>query len=174
MPIDMIKIKKLIRLLEQSDVSEIEISEDGASVRISRHNPSLEGSHFPPPVHYYVPSGSEHLPGSPAPAPHFGHPHAGPSPQTVADETHRAEADTGYPINSPMVGTFYRASSPDAQPFVSVGQTVRKGQTLCIVEAMKMYNPIESEIEGVVEAIWVENGQPVEFGQTLLVIKPSG
>jgi len=151
---DIRKIKKLIELLEESGVAEIEIHEGEESVRISRH-----GSVGPAtaPVQYVVDQ-----PPASAPVP------AATPPETPAAQENGIE---GHVVRSPMVGTFYRASSPTAKPFVEVGQTVNKGDTLCIIEAMKMFNQIEADISGVVKAILVENGQPVEFDQPLCIIE---
>ncbi len=156
---DIRKVRKLIDLLESSSVDEIEIHEGEESVRVSRHR-------APPaaPVHHYhaAPSGA---PPAPAPA---GVPAAGTaaSPDPAAD----SPLPPGYVVTSPMVGTFYQASSPGSRPFVSVGQRVAPGDTLCIIEAMKILNQIESEVAGEVRAIVAENGHPVEYGEPLFVI----
>lgn len=153
---DIRKIKKLIELLEESGVNEIEIKEGEESVRISRKSESA-------PAQYIV-----------APTPHMAHNSA---PAATAQESSEASAASapaqpeGHIVTSPMVGTMYRAPAPNQPPFVEVGQTVTVGQTLCIVEAMKMLNQIESDKAGTVTAILVENGQAVEFGQPLFVIK---
>ncbi|MCG3730805.1 acetyl-CoA carboxylase biotin carboxyl carrier protein [Vibrio cincinnatiensis] len=149
---DIRKIKKLIELVEESGISELEISEGEESVRISRHNPA------PAQVHYAA---------APAPAPAT-------APAPVAAEVPAAPAakvQTGHMVLSPMVGTFYRSPSPDSKSFIEVGQTVSAGDTLCIVEAMKMMNQIEADKSGVVTEILVEDGQPVEFDQPLVVIE---
>ncbi|NEX20391.1 acetyl-CoA carboxylase biotin carboxyl carrier protein [Thiorhodococcus mannitoliphagus] len=150
---DIRKVKKLIELLEQSDVAEIEIHEGEESVRISRH-----GSNAMP---MYMPQGM------PAPAPAQA-PAAGAAAQADADEE---EELAGEVIRSPMVGTFYRAPSPGAKAFVEEGQSVKAGDTLCIIEAMKILNQIECEQAGRVTRILVENGQPVEYNQPLFVIE---
>jgi acetyl-CoA carboxylase biotin carboxyl carrier protein len=153
---DIRKIKKLIELVEESGIAELEISEGEESVRISRH-----GAPAPAPVHY----------AAPAPAPV-----AAPAPAVAAAPV-AASAPTensipaGHQVLSPMVGTFYASPSPDAAPFVTVGQKVSVGEPLCIVEAMKMMNQIEADKSGVVTAILVENGQPVEFDQPLVIIE---
>ena len=147
---DIRKVKKLIELLEESGVAEIEIREGEESVRISRGTSA---------VHYAPPAPA---PVAPAPAP------AAPAPEAVAPVA--PPAPEGTVVESPMVGTFYGAPSPDSAPFVSVGQTVNVGDTLCIIEAMKIMNPIEAEIGGKVTAILADNGHPVEFGQPLFVI----
>lgn len=159
---DIRKIKKLIELIEDSGVSEIEIKEGEESVRISR------GPIGGDPVAAY-PAQPSYLAPPPAPAPAGAAPPpaAADGPGTAAE----VAASSGHTITSPMVGTFYRASSPTAKPFVDVGDTVSEGDTLCIIEAMKMLNQIESDTSGVVKAILVENGQPVEFGEPLFVIE---
>jgi acetyl-CoA carboxylase biotin carboxyl carrier protein len=148
---DIRKIKKLIELLEDSDVSEIEIVEGEESVRIARHSGV---SHAPLPAH---PTASMYAAAASA-AP------AVPAPP-AADLM-----PPGTLMESPMVGTFYRSSSPAAKAFVEVGQSVDKGDTICIIEAMKIMNQIEAEISGTVRAILVEDGQPVEYGEPLIVI----
>jgi acetyl-CoA carboxylase biotin carboxyl carrier protein len=150
---DIRKVKKLIELLEQSDVAEIEIHEGEESVRISRN--STTGT----PVFMSAPPG--YAPAAPAPAPA-----AEPTVAPAAEE-----APEGNLVRSPMVGTFYRAPSPGARPFTDEGQPVKVGDTLCIIEAMKILNQIECEKSGVVKRILVENGQPVEYNQPLFVIE---
>lgn len=142
---DIRKVKKLIELLEESGIDELEIKEGEESVRISRHSKT-------PAQQYY------------APAPMHA-PVAAAAPAAPA-----APALNGNVARSPMVGTFYRKSSPSSPSFVEVGQTVKKGDTLCIVEAMKMMNHIEAEASGVIESILVEDGQPVEYDQPLFTI----
>ncbi len=151
---DIRKIKKLIELLADSDLAEIEIHEGEESVRISRATSSIS-------VPVGVPSAT---------------PAAAPSPSVaVTGETEGGEASpelpSGHTVTSPMVGSFYRAPAPGAKPFVEVGQRVAEGDTLCIIEAMKMLNQVESDCAGVVAAILVENGQPVEYGQPLFIIE---
>ncbi|MCF9124967.1 acetyl-CoA carboxylase biotin carboxyl carrier protein [Vibrio parahaemolyticus] len=154
---DIRKIKKLIELVEESGIAELEISEGEESVRISRH-----GTAAPAPVHYAAAPVA-------APAPVAAAPVAeAPAP---AAEAPAAAVPAGHQVLSPMVGTFYRSPSPDAKSFVEVGQKVNAGDTLCIVEAMKMMNQIEADKSGVVTAILVEDGQPVEFDQPLVVIE---
>ncbi|WP_282177874.1 acetyl-CoA carboxylase biotin carboxyl carrier protein [Vibrio nereis] len=153
---DIRKIKKLIELVEESGIAELEISEGEESVRISRNGPAAA----PAPVHY----AAAPAPVAPAPAA----PAAAPAP---AAEAAAPAAPAGHQVLSPMVGTFYRSPSPDAKAFVEVGQSVKAGETLCIVEAMKMMNQIEADKSGVVTAILVEDGQPVEFDQPLVVIE---
>jgi acetyl-CoA carboxylase biotin carboxyl carrier protein len=147
---DLRKLKKLIDLVQESGIGEIEITEGEEKVRISRQvnaQPMLMAPAMSPMA----------MPGhmmAPAPA-------AAPVP----------EEPKGHTLKSPMVGTFYRAPSPGAPSFVEVGQSVTKGQTLCIIEAMKLLNEIESDATGTVKAILVENGQPVEYGQPLFLIE---
>ena len=145
---DIRKVKKLIELLEESGVAEIEIHEGEESVRISRYAAGA-------PVAAVAPA--------PTPMPAAA---AAPAPAAAADVT----TPEGHTVNSPMVGTFYRAPSPGAAAFVEVGQRVNVGDTLCIIEAMKMLNQIEADKAGVIEAILVENAEPVEYGQALFVI----
>ena len=159
---DIRKVRKLIDLLESSGVDEIEIHEGEESVRVSRHR-------APPaaPVHHYHAAPAGGVPPAPAPASAGGPaPGADAPPDTGAD----SQLPPGYVVTSPMVGTFYQASSPGSKPFVSVGQRVAPGDTLCIIEAMKILNQIESEVAGEVKAIIAENGHPVEYGEPLFVI----
>ena len=148
---DIRKIKKLIELVEESGISELEISEGEESVRISRNSPVSAA-----PIQYAA-----------APAPVAAAPAAAP----IAAEAAAPAVPAGHQVLSPMVGTFYGAPSPDAKPFVKVGQSVTAGETLCIVEAMKMMNQIEADKSGVVTAILLEDGQPVEFDQALVIIE---
>ena len=148
---DIRKVKKLIELLEESQVAEIEIHEGEESVRISRM-PAQPVVQAAPAIAMAVPAATV--------AP----------PAAVPEPAAEAAKPDGHEVTSPMVGTFYEAASPGAKPFVTVGQQVSTGDTLCIVEAMKMLNQIEADKAGKVSAILVENGQPVEFGQTLFVI----
>jgi acetyl-CoA carboxylase biotin carboxyl carrier protein len=149
---DIRKIKKLIELLEASDVSEIEIHEGEESVRISR-----QGTVLPPMAPVATPAAAVQEP----PA------GAAPGPQPPAAEPEPPK----HTVNSPMVGTFYRAPSPGAKPFVETGQKVAAGDTLCIIEAMKILNQIESDKSGTVTKALVENGEPVEYNQPLFVIE---
>ncbi|BFT31922.1 acetyl-CoA carboxylase biotin carboxyl carrier protein [Alteromonas sp. D210916BOD_24] len=151
---DIRKIKKLIELVEESGIAELEITEGEESVRIHRGPTGVQA-----PVNY-----SFAAPAAPqmAPAP----------AATVASEAPAAPAQPeGHAVKSPMVGTFYRASSPTAKPFAEVGQQVKVGDTLCIIEAMKMMNQIEADKAGVVKAILVENQDPVEFDQPMFIIE---
>lgn len=153
---DIRKIKKLIELLEDSDVSEIEIVEGEESVRIAR----ASGVTYAAPA----PVAAAPMAAAPAAAP------AAAAPVAAAPAADEAMLPPGTIMESPMVGTFYRSSSPTAAAFVEVGQSVNKGDTICIIEAMKIMNQIEAEISGTVRAILVEDGQPVEYGEPLIVI----
>ncbi len=152
---DIRKVKKLIELLEESGIAELEINEGEESVRISRYSTSAP----PAPVSYAVPPAP--VPAAPAAAP----------VEAPADEAGDEGIPSGHVINSPMVGTFYTAPSPGAKDFVNVGDSVAEGDTVCIIEAMKILNQIEAEVSGTVKAILAENAQPVEFGQPLIVIE---
>ena len=153
---DIRKVRKLIDLLESSSVDEIEIHEGEESVRVSRHRAPAAA-----PVHHYhaTPAGGV----APIPAP-------APGPAAAPDTGTENPLPPGFVVTSPMVGTFYQASSPGSKPFVSVGQRVAPGDTLCIIEAMKILNQIECEVAGEVTAIIAENGHPVEYGEPLFVI----
>jgi len=151
---DIRKVKKLIEMLEESSLSEIEIREGEEAIRISRGTSG--GTQV---VHM-------------APAPMHAAPHAAPAaPAAAPAATPAAALPAGHAVTSPMVGTFYRAASPEAKSFVDVGSQVNVGDTLCIIEAMKMMNEIESDKAGVIKAILKENGQPVEYGETLFIIE---
>ena len=149
---DIRKVKKLIELLEESGIAEIEISEGEDSVRISRY-----GANVAAPVPVAMPAMAAVPAAGPTPAP------ASPLAMTEAEED-------GHVVTAPMVGTFYNAASPGSAPFVQVGDRVNVGDALCIVEAMKMMNQIEAEVSGSIKSIRVQNGDPVEYGQILFVI----
>jgi acetyl-CoA carboxylase biotin carboxyl carrier protein len=149
---DLRKIKKLIELLEESNIGELEIKEGEESVRISRNGVA--------PVVTYA--------AAPAVAPAAVA--AAPASAVVADAPAKAANATGHVVRAPMVGTFYKSASPGSPPFVQKGQHVKVGDTICIIEAMKMMNQIEADKAGVIEAILVEDGQPVEFDQPLVTI----
>jgi acetyl-CoA carboxylase biotin carboxyl carrier protein len=149
---DIRKVKKLIELLEESGVAEIEIHEGEESVRISRQSAGVQ---MYPPM---------------AMMPQVAAPAAGPTPVAAAPEPAPA-MPAGHTVTSPMVGTFYRAPSPGASPFVEIGSQVNAGDTLCIIEAMKMLNQIEADKAGRIVAILVDNAEPVEYGQALFVIE---
>jgi acetyl-CoA carboxylase biotin carboxyl carrier protein len=152
--VDLRKLKSLIELVQQSGIAELEITEGEERVRISRGAPAGAAPASPPTVTV--------TPAAPlAPAP------AAAAPAAEASEPAPPE---GHVVRSPMVGTFYRAAAPGAKPFVEVGQAVKAGDTLCIIEAMKLLNEIEADRDGVVKAILVENGQPVEYGEPLFIL----
>jgi len=151
---DIRKVKKLIELLDESGIAEIEINEGEESVRISRYPTS--GPAMPMPMQQYA-----------APAPVAAAPVAVAETESTSVEC----AISGHSVNAPMVGTFYTAASPGAPDFCKVGDSVSEGDTVCIIEAMKILNQIEADKSGVVKAILVENAQPVEFGQPLIVIE---
>ena len=154
---DIRKVKKLIELLDESGIAEIEISEGDDSVRISRYAQNAAPIAQPaPPVAVAVPQ--------PAAAP------AAAAPAAAAAAPAAEPEEEGHVITSPMVGTYYSASTPGAADFVQVGDRVSEGDTLCIVEAMKMMNQIEAEVAGTIKSIRVQNGEPVEYGQVLFVI----
>ncbi len=153
---DIRKIKKLIELVEESGISELEISEGEESVRISR---APAAPAYPMMQQAYIPAAQQQIAPVATTAP-------------AAEQAAAVPASmSGHLVRSPMVGTFYRTPSPDAKPFIEVGQKVNVGDTLCIVEAMKMMNQIESDKAGVVKAILLDNGQPVEFDEPLVVIE---
>jgi acetyl-CoA carboxylase biotin carboxyl carrier protein len=151
---DIRKIKKLIDLIEESDVAEIEIHEGEESVRISRTSSAAQVVMQAAPV-------------APAPAPTA----VAPAPVAEAAPAPAPAQNTANAVKSPMVGTFYRSSSPEAPAFVEVGQSVSVGDTVCIIEAMKMFNQIEADRSGTVKAILVENGHPVEYNEPLIIIE---
>ena len=152
---DIRKIKKLIELLEESGIAELEIKEGEESVRISRQSSSV--------VQTVAQAAPMMAPPAAAPA-------AAPAAPAAAAPP-AAEAETGHQVKSPMVGTFYQAASPTSGPFVTQGQQVNVGDTLCIIEAMKMMNQIEADKSGKVKSILVEDGSPVEFDQVLFIIE---
>ncbi len=152
---DLRKLKKLIDLVEESGISELELTEGEEKVRISRH-PAAGQMQFAPAA-YMAPQMMHAAPAAPAAA-------------AVTEVAAASPAIDGHEVKSPMVGTFYRSPSPDAKPFVEVGSTVSAGDTLCIIEAMKLLNEIEADKSGVVKAILVENGHPVEYGEPLFII----
>ena len=151
---DLRKLKKLIDLVQESGIAELEITEGEEKVKIVKGGAAASGVATPA-----------------APAPMEAPPAAKePGRASAAAAQEPDAAQEGQLVKAPMVGTFYRSPSPDAKPFVEVGQTVKKGDTVCIIEAMKLMNEIETDISGVVKAVLVENGQPVEYGQPLLLI----
>ncbi|MDH3439527.1 MAG: acetyl-CoA carboxylase biotin carboxyl carrier protein [Gammaproteobacteria bacterium] len=153
---DIRKVKKLIELLDESGIAEIEITEGEESVRISRHASSAAAA----PVAVAAPAPA-------APAPVVAAAPAAPAPAAEPEED-------GHAVTAPMVGTYYSAPTPGSPPFVQVGDRINEGDTLCIVEAMKMMNQIEAEVSGTIKSIRVQNGDPVEYGQILFVIDQRG
>jgi len=149
---DLRKLKKLIDLVQESGIAELEVTEGEEKVRIAKHSTMTA-----PPANYMA-----HLQ-----QPQYLAPQAAPITPTAPEAD---ELPTGHIVKSPMVGSFYRASGPEVAPFAEIGQTVAVGDTLCLIEAMKLMNEIEADAAGVIKAILVENGQPVEYGQPLFVI----
>lgn len=148
---DLRKLKKLIDLVQESGISELEVTEGEEKVRIAKHYGAVAA-----PQQYYAAPVAMPAPGASAV-----------SSVNLDDED---ELPEGHVVKSPMVGTFYRSPSPGAEAFVQVGQSVKQGETLCIIEAMKLLNEIEADASGVIKAILLENGEPVEFGEPLFVI----
>jgi len=147
---DLRKLKKLIDLVQESGISELEVTEGEEKVRIVKHGAPQ------PQQAYYLPNQA---------------PQAAPAAVSSVDLDDDEDAlPEGHVVKSPMVGTFYRSPSPGADPFIEIGQSVKSGDTLCIIEAMKLLNEIESDATGVIKAILVENGQPVEFGEPLFIV----
>lgn len=146
---DLRKLKKLIDLVEESSITELEITEGEERVRISKSGAGTQS-------HVAVPPSVAS---------------AAPASATIATTEAGERSPEGHVVKSPMVGTFYRTSAPGSDPFVEVGQTVKVGDTLCIIEAMKLLNEIESDKDGTIKAILIENGQPVEYGESLFVIE---
>jgi acetyl-CoA carboxylase biotin carboxyl carrier protein len=149
---DLRKLKKLIDLVQESGIAELEITEGEEKVKIVR-------------------GGQVEVVPVSAPAPVVASAASAPAPVAAAPGAATPAASEGHAVKSPMVGTFYRAPSPDAKPFVEIGDTVKSGQTVCIIEAMKLMNEIEADRDGIVKAILVENGQPVEYGEPLIVFE---
>lgn len=148
---DLRKLKKLIDLVQESGISELEVTEGEEKVRIAKHYGAVAA-----PMQYAMPAQMPAPSGAPAV-----------SSVNLDDEDDTPE---GHVVKSPMVGTFYRSPSPGADAFVQIGSVVKKGETLCIIEAMKLLNEIESDADGTVKAILLDNGEPVEFGEPLFVI----
>ena len=147
---DLRKLKKLIDLVQESGIAELEITEGEEKVKIVKGG-SVSVAHA-----------------APAPAPAVAH--AASAPPAIASAAEAAPAVEGHVVKAPMVGTFYRSPSPDAKPFVEVGQQIKEGDVICIIEAMKLMNEIDADAAGTVKAILVENGQPVEYGQPLFIL----
>ncbi|MFT7723241.1 MAG: acetyl-CoA carboxylase biotin carboxyl carrier protein [Roseateles sp.] len=153
---DLRKLKTLIDLVSESNISELEITEADGKVRIVKSDPAAAVAAQP----VYA-----------APAAPVVHAAAVPAAAPAAAAPAPAPVETGHVVTSPMVGTFYRASSPNAKPFADVGQQVKEGEAICIIEAMKIMNEIETDKSGTITKILVENGQPVEFGQPLFILE---
>lgn len=160
---DLKLVKNLLDLISESEVNEVSIEEGDFKLKVKKK------SEAPSQLHYQLPPQQQQQ----APAPVTPQPAAAPSSGGSAEEATSESEPDGEAIKSPIVGTFYEAPSPDSDPFVKVGDTIKKGDTLCIVEAMKIMNEIESEVSGTIQKILVENGQPVEFDQPLFIIKKS-
>lgn len=159
---DLRKLKKLIELVEESSIAELEITEGEEKVRISKSGSGVQNYAFMPPgMQPVMPPVQQQAPASLPEVPNANE-------ASVADKN---AIPDGHIVKSPMVGTFYRAASPGASAFVEVGQKVKAGDTLCIIEAMKLLNEIEADKDGVIKAILLENGQPVEYGEPLFVIQ---
>jgi acetyl-CoA carboxylase biotin carboxyl carrier protein len=152
---DLRKLKTLIDLVQQSGIAELEITEGEEKVRISRGMPGGMPQAMPQPGTVYMTAPMMQPAAEPAAAP--------------AEPAAAAEPE-GHMVKSPMVGTFYRQSAPGAKPFVEVGQAVKAGETVCIIEAMKLLNEIEADQDGIIKEVLVENGQPVEYGQPLFIL----
>jgi len=145
--VDIRKIKKLIELIEESDIAEIEITEGEESVRINRYSNAVAPVQMAAPVAIAA------------------------APTPIAAEVDNVTPETGHAVKSPMVGSFYRSAAPGSAPFVEVGQSVKEGDTLCIIEAMKILNQIEADKSGVIKQILMENAQAVEYDQALFIIE---
>ena len=154
---DIRKVKKLIELLEESEVAEIEITEGEDSVRISRHSPGIKTV-----TQHMEASLDEEVIAAPS-----GDSSTATNKMPSSNVVNNAD---DFEVIAPMVGTFYSASAPDSEPFIQVGDNVKTGDTLCIIEAMKMMNPIEADASGTIKSIRIQNGEPVEFGQVMIVI----
>lgn len=155
-------IRKLIKMVEQSDIDSLEVSSWGRKVRILKHsNNSSAPAAAPAPVRAVPQPATAVVEATVT------------EPAAAAPEAPKVVVATGHEVKSPMVGTFYRSPSPDSKPYVEVGDTVKAGQTICIVEAMKLMNEIEADVAGTIAEIKVDNGQPVEYGQELFVITPA-
>jgi acetyl-CoA carboxylase biotin carboxyl carrier protein len=165
MDLDLKLIARLVRMMESADLTELEIEEQGTRVHLRRGREAAPSA--APVVHFASPPAQLATPAAPAPAP-------GPAPAEAAPAAAApSPGQEGKPFTSPMVGTFYRAASPDAEPFVDVGKKVGPDSVLCIIEAMKVMNEIKAEVSGVILAVLAENGDAVEFGQPLFLIGPA-
>ena len=164
--IDLDVVERLIRMLDDSGLDSLEIEDEETRIRLAK---TPDGGVVAGPMHFPAP------PPPPAPAPHPPHqePGSAPAPAAAPDAGDGGAASHLVDVTSPMVGTFYRAPAPDAPPYVEVGSSIGKGDTLCIIEAMKLMNELESELSGNVAEICVDNGEPVEYGQVLFRVDPS-
>jgi len=166
---DLAYLRKLIKILDQSTMTEMEIEEEGIKLRLAKQtNNKAEGQHGHIVPYYQMPA--------PMPQQQQQLPAAQQPETAAAEKTEEKKTEPGvtyYEMKSPIVGTFYRAPAPDADPYVEVGQEVESGTVLCIIEAMKLMNEIESDVKGKVVKIMVENAQPVEYNQTLFLIEPT-
>ncbi len=169
------EIRELLRIVAESGIEEVEVEQDGLRIVVRRNAPAIMMPQAMPPMPYAMP-----MPGAYPPAPMPPPPPAVPAPPTPGNAPAPAPAPPaaapeaavhGHVVKAPIVGTFYRASSPEAPPFAEVGQPIAKGDVLCIIEAMKLMNEIEAEVSGTVRQVLVQNGQPVEFDQPLFVIE---
>ena len=163
---DLRKLKKLIELVEESSIAELEITEGEEKVRISKSGSGAQNFAFVQPAMQPIMAPVQPQVQAPASGTETGE-----SKSSEFPGSHANGIPEGHIVKSPMVGTFYRAASPGANPFVEVGQSVKEGDTLCIIEAMKLLNEIEADKSGVIKAILQENGQPVEYGEPLFVIQ---
>ena len=167
MKTDLNYIKKLVKIIDSCDISELEIDEEGTKIKVVKSKPSKNET--PQIIQYNPPAGAQTMPAAPAAA----------SPEPAEQKTLEKAAEKTpvkenlIEVRSPIVGTFYRAPSPNADPYVQVGQSVSTGTVLCIIEAMKLMNEIESEVSGKIAKILVENAQPVEYNQVLFLIEPA-
>jgi acetyl-CoA carboxylase biotin carboxyl carrier protein len=159
---DLNYLKKILKLLDESDSTELTIEEEGIKIKLSKTSKNQQI------IQQTIPAPAVTAPQPVAPA----QPATATAPQAEAPKQETSNELSGHIIHSPIVGTFYKAPSPDSPPFVEVGTRVTEGQTLCIVEAMKLMNEIESDINGIVEQVLLKDGNPVEFNQPLFVIKP--
>lgn len=160
---DLTYLEQVLKLFDDSTLTELEIEEEGTQIRLARKGePAAPMAYYPQPMQYGVPSAM------PAPASTSV---TAPAPASGGEVTTSASSAKTHEVKSPIVGTFYRAPSPDADSYIQVGQRIESGTTLCIIEAMKLMNEIESDATGKVVKILVENGQPVEYGQTLVVLE---
>jgi acetyl-CoA carboxylase biotin carboxyl carrier protein len=163
--VDLTDLKEILRILEKQDITEFELEQDGVKLRVCRSGPAAPVPASGPDVRPTDPVAV------PAPASTASAREAAPAPASAGEEGTPSEAGTAIP--SPIVGTFYRAPDPNSPPFVNVGDHVQVGQVLCIVEAMKLMNEIEAEVAGEIVKIHPENGQPVQYGDTLFTVRPA-